>query len=665
MKLLSPAGNMESLKMAVFNGADEVYLGIKDFNARNIEGFSIENLKQAVDFCHIYGVKVFLTVNILFSNEEIQSATDLIVDANNLGVDAFIIQDIGLANIIHTNYPSIEMHASTQMGIHNLEGVKAIENLGFKRVVLSRETPIEEIKRIRQNSNIEIEYFVQGALCVSFSGNCYMSSYMFNASGNRGKCKQLCRLPYSFNLDGKQIKTGYLLSAKEFNMINRLKDLEQAGVNSIKIEGRARRPYYVGVATKMYKQALNNIHTNNEIELAFNRGYVEGYFNGNSGIISNRQNHVGIEIGKVEQFNSGKKFNQIIISSNRELNAKSSFKILGKDEVVISAYDIKNIPAQKGFKYLITTTQKVKLGDKINLINDFNLEQVMLGTKVLRPVNIEISAQPNKPIMAKFNLFETEYTISGEICKSAKNYPLTKDEIVENFNKTEYFYPNINAKLNNVFIPKSKLNEFRRNVYEKLFDVLTKNHNKIINKTRIKKQVLNVEKFKDYQLVYDTNEKFNAKNIILFPEDYSIETIENFIEKCKQENKNPILNLINFATEDDVKYLKNLVETTKITIMVNNLYALNFNTKKIISGGLNVYNNYTANYFNLPFVNAEGEDKFKMPYMTLRHCPMKEHLNASCSNCPFRHGYSYKMQNGNSLKLRRVKLNSCTFFLTD
>ena len=145
MKILSPAGNFESLKMAIYNGADEIYLGINHFNARNnIDGFSIETLEQAVDFAHIFGVKVNLAINILFRDDELQDAIDTIVNAYNLGVDSFIIQDIGLASLVHENYPEIEIHASTQMAIHNLEGVKAIEKFGFKRVVLARETPLEE-----------------------------------------------------------------------------------------------------------------------------------------------------------------------------------------------------------------------------------------------------------------------------------------------------------------------------------------------------------------------------------------------------------------------------------------------------------------------------------------------------------------------------------------
>ena len=287
MKILSPAGNFESLKMAVYNGADEVYLGINNFNARNnIDGFNMENLKQAVDFAHIFDVKVSLAINILFSNEELPTALFTLVDAYNLGVDSFIIQDIGLASLVHKHYPEIEIHASTQMGIHNLEGVRFLEKFGFKRVVLARETSLEEIKRIRAGSDMEIEFFAHGALCVGFSGNCYLSSYMCNASGNRGKCKQLCRLSYSLIKNNKVLKRGYLLSAKDFNMIDKLQDLKNAGVDVIKIEGRARRPYYTGEVTRQYFNALHgkNVDLRN-LNLAFNRDFVHGYFDGNADII--------------------------------------------------------------------------------------------------------------------------------------------------------------------------------------------------------------------------------------------------------------------------------------------------------------------------------------------------------------------------------------------
>ena len=255
MKILAPVGNFESLKVAVYYGADEVYLGVNNFNARNnISGFDLGNLKEVVDFAHVYGVKVNLAINILFKNSEMQEALDIVVEAYNWGVDSFIIQDLGLISLINKYYPEIEIHASTQMGLHNFEGIKWLERFGFKRIVLARETPLFEIERIHNRSDVELEYFVHGALCVSFSGNCYLSSYMCDASGNRGRCKQLCRLPYTLLKDGKIVKNGYLLSAKDIAMQTSLKDLNKAGINVLKIEGRARRAGYVAIVVSEYRK---------------------------------------------------------------------------------------------------------------------------------------------------------------------------------------------------------------------------------------------------------------------------------------------------------------------------------------------------------------------------------------------------------------------------
>lgn len=665
MKVLSPAGNMESLKAAVFNGADEVYLGVKDFNARNnIDGFDLNSLKQAVDFAHIYGVKVFLAVNILFDDYEILPAVNLIVDAYNLGVDAFIIQDLGLISLVRKYYPIIEVHASTQMGLHNLEGVKFVESLGIKRVVLARETPIEEIKRINNNTNVEIEYFVQGALCVCFSGNCYLSSYELDASGNRGKCKQLCRLPYMLKHENKKIKEGYLLSAKDFNMLNRLQDLENVGVDSLKIEGRARRPYYVGVATKLYRQAVDKQQTDNEdIKIAFNRGYTEGYFNGNDGIISNLQNHIGVEVGSVEKVKLGKKFNEIFISSNKELNAKSSFKIYRDNTEIstISAFDLKFVDGL----YRITTTQKCIVGDKVNLISDYNKEQEMLSYKRRVDVKIDVTAKVGSPINAQIKLNNAVLNICGEVCEAAKNYPITKEEIENNFKKSEHFNAILTCEIDNVFIAKQKLNEFRRNVFDAIENELIKLKYETLKKVKIEKEKLKVNKLKNFQIIESLNETLKEDNIIYCPSVYEENDIIHFIDVCKSNDKKPILNLPNFALSADVEFLKTLVEKLKISVIVNNYYALSFNTEKIAGGGMNIYNSYTANYLGLTYLSAENERDIKMPYMTLRHCPMKEHVNGNCANCPYKEGYTYAMPNGKTMKLKRIKMSSCTFFLTD
>ena len=671
MKILSPAGNFECLKSAVFNGADEVYLGINQFNARNnIDGFTLLNLEEAVDFAHIYGVKVHLAINILFSNSELLDALNTIVKAYNMGVDAFIIQDLGLAELTHKLYPEIELHASTQMGLHNLEGVQALEKIGFKRVVLSRETPLSEIKRIKENTNVELEYFAQGALCVSFSGNCYMSSYLHGASGNRGKCKQLCRLPYTLERENKKIASGYLLSAKDFNMLDRIDELKKAGIDAIKIEGRARRPYYVATATKIYKNAVSDKKYNiNDIELAFNRQYVAGYFDGNGNIISKYNNHIGVKIGKIERVNTGKKFNEVYISSNRKLSAKSTFKTFKNDseQNTFTAYDLTELSQGK---YKLTTTQKLGLGDDLHLIIDYDQEEKVLSATTKRPVDITIDCKSEKEITASYVINGKKHVITGDVLQPAQKQPLTLDEIKNNFSKSEIFDANIIVKtLDKVFIPKQRLNEFRRQVFDNVFCAITSanKHNLPEYSANEFNKIIkyNVKKFTDFQIVENINESFVEKNIVYSPELYNIADVRKFVNKCKKENKNPYLDTPNFALKEDIALLKEIIDDTKISIIANNYYALTFNTNIIIGAGLNVYNNYTARLYDLPIITAESNISTRIyyPYMTMRHCPMKSHLGANCSNCPYKDGYKYVMQSGKVFYLKRKKLNSCTFYL--
>ena len=654
--------------MAVFNGADEVYLGINDFNARNnIDGFCLNNLKDAVDFAHVFDVKVLLAINILFSDEDLQAALDTVVEAYNMGVDAFIIQDIGLARLVFENYPEIEIHASTQMGLHNLEGVQAVQKFGFKRIVLARETPLEEIKRIKENCNVEIEYFAQGALCVSFSGNCYLSSYLCGASGNRGRCKQLCRLPYTFEKDGQPIKNGFLLSAKDFNMSGNLKELEAAGVDVLKIEGRARRPFYVAVATREYFNDLHGSGANQEkLKLAFNRGYTAGYFDGNGKIISEIQNHIGLEVGKVERVNYGKKFNEVFISSRRKLSPKSTFKIFDgeKEKTVLTAYDLVEIASGK---YKLTTTQKVDAGDRVNLIVDAKLENEVLSQNQRRKVKVKLFAREGQKIRAKVVLNGGEIEVEGEVCETANKQPIKEKDLKDNFNKSELFEAKVEVEtLGNVFMPKQKLNEFRRRVFYEIFSQLTEKHRHNLKKIKIV-NIFQVCKFDDFQIVERQEESFENENIIYSPSVYEPDDIVAFQIKCKDQGKRAYLDTPNFALKADIEMLEDIISKTKISIVANNYYALAFDTQTVIGAGLNVYNKTAAQTFDRPIITAESElsNRVDFPYMTLRHCPMKSHLGANCENCPYCDSFIYRMDNGRRLRLKRKKLSTCTFYLTD
>ena len=286
MELLAPAGSMEALRAAVCNGADAVYLGADTFNARiNARNFSAADLQEAVVYCHVRGVKVHLTLNTLVLDREMPRAAELIRLAASCGVDAFIVQDLGMVSLCRQLAPDVPIHASTQMSIHSLEGVMEAAALGCSRVVLARELPAEEIAHICKRSPVEIEVFVHGALCMCYSGQCYLSSVIGRRSGNRGQCAQPCRLPYGY---GRFESTRYPLSLKDNCLAAELDELRRMGVASIKIEGRMKRPEYVAIVTRAYRTVLNGGKLTpsdlQELETAFSRqGFTDGYFRGQTG----------------------------------------------------------------------------------------------------------------------------------------------------------------------------------------------------------------------------------------------------------------------------------------------------------------------------------------------------------------------------------------------
>ena len=286
MELLAPAGSMEALRAAVCNGADAVYLGADTFNARiNARNFSAADLQEAAVYCHVRGVKVHLTLNTLVLDREMPRAAELIRLAASCGVDAFIVQDLGVVSLCRQLAPDVPIHASTQMSIHSLEGVMEAAALGCSRVVLARELPAEEIAHICKKSPVEIEVFVHGALCMCYSGQCYLSSVIGRRSGNRGQCAQPCRLPYGY---GRFESTRYPLSLKDNCLAGVLDELRRMGVASIKIEGRMKRPEYVAIVTRAYRTVLNGGKLMpsdlQELETAFSRqGFTDGYFRGQTG----------------------------------------------------------------------------------------------------------------------------------------------------------------------------------------------------------------------------------------------------------------------------------------------------------------------------------------------------------------------------------------------
>lgn len=314
VEILAPAGNMEALRAAVQSGANAVYLGAGSFNARrNATNFSEEELQEAITYCHVRGVKVHLALNILVSDTELEQALEVIKCGCALGVDAFIIQDLGLARLVREVAPDMELHASTQCAVMNAEGFRELEALGFRRVVLPRELTLEEIRDIRSQTSLELELFVHGALCMCVSGQCYLSAVLGERSGNRGLCAQPCRLPFA-----AEGGTGHDLSLKDLSIVEDLPMLADAGISSFKIEGRMKRPEYVAAAVTACKDALAkryNPRIQNDLQAVFSRsGFTDGY-------LRNRRGPSMFGIRQKEDVTAASKE---ILSSLRELYQEES-----------------------------------------------------------------------------------------------------------------------------------------------------------------------------------------------------------------------------------------------------------------------------------------------------------------------------------------------------
>ena len=319
--LLSPVGDFECLKAAVQNGANSVYFGADLFSARAFaNNFNLEELQSAIEYAKIRNVKTNLTLNTLIQDHELEDALALATKAYEFGIDAIIVQDLGLAKKLIQQFPDLPIHGSTQMTVHNLNGALALQDLGFKRVVLSRELSSHEIKHICNHTTIEIECFVHGALCISYSGQCLFSSMLGGRSGNRGKCAQPCRLPYELLEEEKKINSGHLLSTKDLCGLDYLPFLIESGVSCFKIEGRMKSPEYVATITRIYRKYIDLALSDNpyvidpkdrkDLMQVFNRGMSSsGHLNDEPNrnlVFKEKPNHMGLFLGIVKKYNPNK-----------------------------------------------------------------------------------------------------------------------------------------------------------------------------------------------------------------------------------------------------------------------------------------------------------------------------------------------------------------------
>jgi len=505
IELLAPAGSPEAYRAAVLAGANAVYLGAKAFNARvNAGNFDTDALAEVIKDAHVRGVKVYLTLNTLIKDKELEEARKLASFAYKEGIDGVIVQDLGLIEILKETAPGLPIHASTQMTIHNTDGVKAVQALGISRVVLARELSLSEIEDIIKNTGIEAEIFVHGALCISRSGQCLMSSFIGGRSGNRGRCAQPCRLPY--RIEGKPVSGDYLISPKDLMTLELLPDIIRSGVKALKIEGRMKSPEYVAATVMVYRKYLDMAMKDSLsyevdprdvriLEQVFNRGgFTTGYFKGKDRKLLSIEHpkHWGVPVGRVADVKDGsrKKFftdkENILVGVNLDerINMGDGIEIWDRDiqSAIISVMirDGKHVKnAGPGETVLIGNFRSdARPGSPVYRTYDKELMEYLSG--------IASKNVPTVPLKGEFRLYKFQKPVlkitdnnrnvveieGNEQSQEAVSKPLTSARISEQLKKTgdtPYYFEHIDVLTDgSSFIPVSAINEMRREALREL-----------------------------------------------------------------------------------------------------------------------------------------------------------------------------------------------------
>ncbi|MBO4292845.1 MAG: DUF3656 domain-containing protein [Clostridia bacterium] len=652
VELLSPVGDFECLKAAVQNGANCVYFGATSFSARaSASNFNSENLAKAIEYAKLRGVRTNLTLNTLIKDEEFEDAYNLAKKAYEFGIDAIIVQDLGLGLKLIKDFPDLAVHASTQMSVHNLHGVLQLQELGFKRVVLARELSAPEIEYICKNSDVEIECFIHGALCFCYSGQCLFSSMIGGRSGNRGKCAQPCRLPYNLvNKEGTKIDNGYIISPKDLCGLEFLPFLINAGVTSFKIEGRMKTPEYVAIVTRIYRKYIDLALSGKEFVIdnkdkkdllqVFNRGLSStGHLQKDANtdlIYKEKPNNMGLPLGIVQSYNKNKGYITLKLKENVQIGDTISLEKENGTYTISELMEenfnkLENIEIGKINQTVVIGRMKgnINLGDKVfkmsskelnlsalNSIKQENRKIPLLAKVTIKkglPISIRVKSSSEIDLYKNLDL--TFYL--NEMPIEAINKPLDTSTVIEKINKTGntiYEFSKITVELDkNVFITKlSLLNELRRNILEMVKDyAIQKIARKPINKAILMSKI-NITK--------KGNPKISVLlNILNENYDYSkLENIDNLYIPLKYFSDKKYSNILNILCNkfNLYIYLPTIIKANYRNLFYNNiekamdLYKIkgfvvsNISNFVLIKDLLEKYNNlelianYTFNIYN-------------------------------------------------------------------
>ncbi len=696
-ELLAPAGDFETLKQAIHNGCDAVYLGGKKFGARKFaSNFDDEEMIKAIKYCHLYGVKIYVTVNTVIFDSEVDECLDYLTFLHQNGVDAVIMQDLGMITLVRQVLPNLDIHVSIQAHTHNLEQIHLLESLGVTRVVVAREMSLEEIQKL--DTKLEIEAFIHGALCVCYSGQCLFSSLLLNRSGNRGECAGICRLPFTLLEDGKEIKTEgkYLLSPKELNTTNHIKELLESNITSFKIEGRMKSPTTIGYITRLYRMLIDHYEKNEEVVLTkeeqeklmvlFHRGFTDGYLFHSSGkqmmnILS--PNHIGIEIGKVIQVTP----KRIRIQLEKELNQGDGIRFLEEEQGmnVNFLYDLKgNLISGAKPKEIIEMDNKVGITTCCTVrktVDTKFLKELENYPKKKIPVTISITAKLGKPLWIELSDFNHKVSISEDCIQKATGNGTNKERILEQLSKlgdSAFFLQDSNLEIDtSIFIPISTLNQVRRKLVEELTSVRENEKKEVIIKE--KPSILKQEDHSKIIITALVRNENQLKACLEENVDMIYVTDESLYEKYSADpniylRMNRVMNsfpnhkkakLLIGETGSLWKYHHSCSLVTDYYLNVTNSYLVSYLKKLGVSNiTLSIENSIETIAKIVSTMGNQGLEVLvygKVEAMIMKYCPLKMLVNQDKSPCKVcQNGKKYELKDRNGEKYPVVQEKELT-----
>lgn len=677
-EILAPVGNEEMLYAGLAAGASSFYMAVDDFGARAYaKNFDIENVGSFIDLIHLFGKKVFVTMNILIKDEEMEKAVYYAKKLYEYGADALIIQDLGLFTILKDQVPGMDLHASTQMAVRDYYGAKSLMDLGFDRVVIARETPIEDLRKIA-TLPVEKEVFVHGSLCVSYSGECLMSSYFGARSANRGRCAGICRQKYSLIADGKTLDDDYFLNMRDLNVIDQIDQLVDLGIDCFKIEGRMKSPEYVYTSVKSYKDKIDkNSYDKNDLRDISNRGYTKGF------IFGQKSDYVRLS-SEAKHRSVGK----VIKEGSKKYFINSSDLLLG-DNLEIITDKGKKLPytltenLKKESKTYLNQYPDAKEGSDVYILNSQkigrNLEKALGEYKNL-PIRIDFRVKVGEPAEITMAYEDKSISLStDDNLERAKKISLTEEDLRENLSKFGddiYKARQINIVMDlDVFIRKKDINRLRREGSAKLKEEILKsfkrdeidieipevgkkkNHKKEVN-AELKNTNINPRLLKDFDNIYleEYDEKYAGLSLYLILNSHTDYDIDELIAFIKEKSiKGVVFNNYRDLTFIDEFKKNNIKIRIGRYLNVFNKFTYRFYDKfaEMTSSSVEVTFdsiNQNGQYFNveaLTYGRIELMNMVHCPFSTIKKCGLK-----GCSSCKFRNGEMVN-ENGDRLKIIR------------